>query len=386
MGNVSEYQYYEFQAIDRPLTRQEQAELRALSTRAEISATRFTNVYHFGNFKGSPDQMMERYFDAHVYTANWGTRVFMLRLPRKLFDPRRAAPYLSDDRGLSLRTTREHVILTFSVEEEPGDWEDTGEDWLAQLLPLRSELLNGDLRCLYLAWLSAAGAGGLDDEETEPPVPPGLRTLSGSQQALADFLGIGRDLLGTLPDSGPAVPARRAPTRKVLASWLKALPAREKDAVLLRLMEGKEPHLGMELLQRFHDSHSPAPEQADSNPRRTVGQLLEAARAWREGQHRRAEAQRAREQALRERVTAAARDKALQALAAREAAAWKEVDVHFASRKPKGYDTGVQLLKDLGEVARRQGREAEFLTRVQALRMLNAGKPSLISRLGRAGL
>lgn len=383
---MSEYQYYEFQAIDRPLTRQEQAELRALSTRAEISSTHFTNVYHFGNFKGSPDKMMERYFDAHVYTANWGTRVFMLRLPRKLFDPRRAAPYVTEDRGLSLRATREHVILTFSVEEEPGDWEDTGDDWLARLLPLRSELLHGDLRCLYLAWISAARAGDLDEEETEPPVPPGLRTLSGSQQALADFLGIGRDLLGTLSDSGPEAPARRAPSRKALSVWLRALPASDKNAVLLRLMEGREPHLGTELLQRFHDSQSPAPQQVDSNPRRTVGQLREAARAWREAQQRRTEAQRAREQALRERVAAAAREKALQALAAREAAAWKEVDAHFATRKPKGYDTGVQLLRDLGEVARRQGREAEFLARVHTLRALNASKSSLISRLGRAGL
>jgi hypothetical protein len=31
---VSEYQYYEFQAVDRPLTEREMRELRAYSTRA----------------------------------------------------------------------------------------------------------------------------------------------------------------------------------------------------------------------------------------------------------------------------------------------------------------------------------------------------------------
>jgi hypothetical protein len=31
---MSEYQYYEFVAIDRPISRQQQAELRNLSTRA----------------------------------------------------------------------------------------------------------------------------------------------------------------------------------------------------------------------------------------------------------------------------------------------------------------------------------------------------------------
>jgi hypothetical protein len=42
---VSEYQYYEFQAIDRSLTMAEQQELRALSTRVRINATSFVNSY-----------------------------------------------------------------------------------------------------------------------------------------------------------------------------------------------------------------------------------------------------------------------------------------------------------------------------------------------------
>ena len=38
---MSEYQYYEFQAIDRPLTQEQMAELRGYSTRAQITATSF---------------------------------------------------------------------------------------------------------------------------------------------------------------------------------------------------------------------------------------------------------------------------------------------------------------------------------------------------------
>ncbi len=40
---MSEYQYYEFQAIDRPLTVKEMTELRSYSTRARITATSFIN-------------------------------------------------------------------------------------------------------------------------------------------------------------------------------------------------------------------------------------------------------------------------------------------------------------------------------------------------------
>jgi hypothetical protein len=89
---VSEYQYYEFTAVDRPLTIREQAELRSLSTRADITATSFVNTYEWGDFKGDPRQLMERYFDAHLYLANWGTRQLMLRLPKRVLDPASPMP------------------------------------------------------------------------------------------------------------------------------------------------------------------------------------------------------------------------------------------------------------------------------------------------------
>jgi hypothetical protein len=78
---VSEYQYYEFLAIDRPLEAHEQAEVRSLSTRARITATSFVNEYHWGDFRGDPSRLMERYYDAHLYVANWGTHRVMFGIP-----------------------------------------------------------------------------------------------------------------------------------------------------------------------------------------------------------------------------------------------------------------------------------------------------------------
>jgi hypothetical protein len=49
----------------RPLTTREQGELRSLSSRADITATSFVNTYEWGDFKGDPRRLMERYFDAH---------------------------------------------------------------------------------------------------------------------------------------------------------------------------------------------------------------------------------------------------------------------------------------------------------------------------------
>jgi hypothetical protein len=68
---VSEYQYYEFVAIDRPLTAVEMRQLRAISTRAEISPARFRNEYHWGDLKADPAKLVASYFDAHLYFASW---------------------------------------------------------------------------------------------------------------------------------------------------------------------------------------------------------------------------------------------------------------------------------------------------------------------------
>ena len=51
---MSEYQYYEFLAIDRSLTGDEMAALRALSTRANITPLSFTNEYNWSEFEARP--------------------------------------------------------------------------------------------------------------------------------------------------------------------------------------------------------------------------------------------------------------------------------------------------------------------------------------------
>jgi len=68
---MSEYQYYEFLAIDEPLDEAAQKAVRALSSRAEISSTSFVNTYNYGDFRGNPAELTHKYYDAFPYLANW---------------------------------------------------------------------------------------------------------------------------------------------------------------------------------------------------------------------------------------------------------------------------------------------------------------------------
>ena len=69
---MSEYHYYEFLAIDKPLASKDRAYLSGLSTRVDITPVSFINEHNWGDFKGDPDKLMERFFDAHSSVAIWG--------------------------------------------------------------------------------------------------------------------------------------------------------------------------------------------------------------------------------------------------------------------------------------------------------------------------
>lgn len=137
---MSEYQYYEFQAIDRPLDGADREALRALSTRARITSASFTNHYEWGDFKGDPQTLMERWFDLHLYLTNWGTRRLMMRLPKQLVQRSWLNGFLFDVDWVKVWEKGENLIVDMyrdEVEQGYDDWDD-GSGWLAALAPGQS--------------------------------------------------------------------------------------------------------------------------------------------------------------------------------------------------------------------------------------------------------
>jgi hypothetical protein len=236
---VSEYQYYEFQAVDRPLTAREIAEVRRTSTRASITARKFVNEYHYGDFKGDPAKLVDRFYDGFLYLTNWYTRQVSLRLPRTSLDPATAKRYAAGV-AASSRRRGDHVVLDLVSEDEAPEWDDDedGRGVLSQILPVRDEIARGDHRALYVAWLLEVQLGDLDDDAVEPPCPPGLGKLSPALEALVDFLRIDPDLI--------AVAAQRSgrltkPSNRIVVSEIAAWPARTKDDLLARLARADDP-------------------------------------------------------------------------------------------------------------------------------------------------
>ena len=65
---------------------------------------------------------MERYFDAFLYVANWGTNILMLRLPAAALSAKAAKAYFRSD-AASARVKGGNSILTFCSRDEEGNEE-----------------------------------------------------------------------------------------------------------------------------------------------------------------------------------------------------------------------------------------------------------------------
>jgi hypothetical protein len=266
---VSEYQFYEFLAVDRTLSVADQRALRAISSRAEISSTRFVNEYNFGDFKGDADEFLHRWFDAHVYFVNWGTYRFCMALPGGRAEAELYSVYLPDD---LTSFQKQRIVLHLERSEESPDYIDD-EEWMERLLPLRNEVLSGDLRPLYLGWLAAIADEFDPVEGAEPPIPAGLKFLSPAQESLVEFLRIPDGLVKLAADESPRLVSNKV--EQDVQGWVKAMKPAALRKIVTELMTGDparlKHRLSSDLLRR------------GSNPvtvpgKRTAAQLMKGIR------------------------------------------------------------------------------------------------------------
>ncbi len=370
---MSEYQYYEFQAIDRPLAEADQEALRALSSRARITSTSFTNHYEWGDFKGDPRRLVERWFDLHLYLANWGTRRLMMRLPKRLMARERLHVFLLEVDWVKVWELGEQLIVDMcrdEVEEGYSDWDD-GSGWLDRLAPLRADVLSGDLRLFYLLWLTALEDGVVEAAESEPLA--GLGPLTDALEAAAEFFGIDRDLLDAAAER-PGAPDP-AELDGLMQSTIAGLSDAAKTELLVRVSEG-DPHVGAALRQAARTG-----KPASGAAPRTVEELTARAEALARARERAEAERRADEQRRQAALAERTRRKRLDEVVQRGEAVWAEVETEIARRNASGYEHAAALLFDLEAIAIEDGAEADFTRRLAGIRDRHSRKERFLERL-----
>jgi hypothetical protein len=372
---MSEYQYYEFLAIDRPLDRAAQSALRSISSRAQITATGFTNHYEWGDLSGDPREFMERWFDLHLYLANWGTRRLMIRVPKRFLNKSDMDPFLGEIDWVEAWTSGDNLIIDIHHQEEEGngEWVD-GAGQLAALAPLRTDLLSGDLRLFYLLWLKALQEEIVPEDELEPL--PGIAPLTGALEAFAEFFAIDPDLVAAAAELGADDAAM---SKDTLRQALALIPEREKTELLLRVVDG-EPHVATELRNRVRKKHLAPATHRTAGVLRARTKEITAARERADAERRAAEQRRQAAEAEK------ARRARLKILKQRGAASvWREIEQEIERRNAAGYDNAMRLLSDLQLLAAEEGNRDDFARRLDSIRARHEKKAKFIERLSKLG-
>ncbi len=368
-----EYQYYEFQALDRHLTKAEQDYVQSLSSRVRPTATRAVFTYSHADFPGRPLSVLEKCFDAMLYMANWGSYQLAFRFPKSAVNIQALESYCVQG-VIEVSTTAKYVILNIEIhEEEGGGWIEENNNWLSALLPLRQTILQGDYRVLYLAWLQAAAVSAyLEDDAQEPPVPPNLQKLNGPLQAFVDWLEMEPDLIAVAAKSSPTQNALKEPFKE----WVNALSDKEKTKLLLEIVTG-DSAIASQLQARLRRKFAQASEfpLVPDGEQRHFSQLRALA-----------DTQRSERQAKEKAAAQAKRRKYLESLKPRQAQLWETIKDLIARKQAQPYKQAIQHLVDLRDLAELEGSLAIYQSRIRQMQDEYSNRSGLLRRMREAKL
>jgi hypothetical protein len=378
---MSEFQYYEWQTVDRVLNPAEQAAVNRLSSHIEVSPGKAVVTYNWSDFRHDPKEVLLKYFDAFFYYANWGSLRLMFRFPKGLINEKDLEPFW-DGEYVSFETYGDYQVLDIDFNPEDGGWMDEAVVDLSDFISLRADLLKGDYRLLYLTWLKEMAFDDEDEDEQdeeedghsdnlEPPIPAGLNKLSPALQTIVDVFDIDPFLVQAAAEASPDL--RETPEIDY-RQLIPRLTRPECDDFLTRLA-ARDAAVGMALRKRLGEflPHNQALQAAG---KRKLEELHRRARQLEE-----AEDKRQTEEALRKHIAE------MKDLAQRENQVWLQVDqlLENGRKIASVYAAATALLESLQDLAEFQGTREIFLSRVQKLAEKFALRPSLIKRWEQRG-
>jgi hypothetical protein len=367
---MSEYQRYEFMTSDRPLTRVQLDAVNALSSHIEASSTHALIEYQWGDFKHNPIKVLHAFFDGFLYWANWGAPKLALRFPHGILPIDLIDGYDLDD-FVTFTQHPDYDILDihFGEMEGPDEWIDYE---LGSLISIRDELMDSDLRALYIVWLASMHMMGSYDEEEDdeinvPLVPPAFSKLTAAQQALAELLQVPPELLAAAAQHSKATVASADDD---VAAWIKLLPPDRCSDYLIRLAHN-EPGLSRLLVKELRELN---PGKASLTL--PIGERVPYATLFAESKA--IKAQQEREEHERQQ---AADQRHLQDIHDHQDNYWHQIDQAVVRGSGAGYDEAVRLLIELREAASHFQGNQEFQERFSAWVQLHLRRPAFVKRL-----
>jgi urease accessory protein UreF len=355
---MSEFQYVGFRAIDAPLTDDQLEYMQRQSSRAEITRWSFDNTYHYGDFHGNAAEMLRRGYDIHLHYANFGIRKLMIRLPQGLPATKaRCAKYIDGENIVWQADAKGPAgILTISVSADAGIlaelWD--ADSYLDRVVGVRQQLIGGDPRPLYVAWMCGCQSDDIDPESAgEPPVPAGLAESSVAIDAMLAYYDLS-SLMVTAAAERSLPLSQRADQDVAIADWLESVDAATLREWTLRFLTDEPTATKTICLQAFRKARKlpPWPTKKGS---RTFTQLVERANELAE-----------QEQAREEERQQQARRGRLADMAKSPKKYLDEVNKHVSMRGRDHYEQAAQVLSDIREAV--GGEKGDKIARQHAAR------------------
>ena len=372
---MSEYQYYEFAAIDGPISDEGLLYARSCSSRAEVSRVRWQNTYHFGDFHGSVDTLL-KYYDAHFYIANWGTVRLGLAFPKKVITPEALQSYLRGgeryEDTLTIKEIGNRCIVWWERNEEGGWWDTGGEGLIDELIGIREELMRSDYRALFLGWLADFNPDEWRDPKDGavlmPPIPTGLNHLSPALTRLIEHFPVDPDALAVAARLTQASTPERVP----MAAVLEKLSASEMRVLLAQVAEGACPGVMAELNRLTYPR-----VQVPVGPAMKCTDLAAKTIETREA---RLKKEAAAEAAKRQRE-AEQRKQHLASVFQRADSIWSGLDPLMEQRIGSAYDQAAAQLQELRDAHAQAGSIGAFRQRLAGFRRRYSNRPAMLRRI-----
>lgn len=262
---MSEFQYYEFYAVDKPLSKEDIATVNTFSSRSHATSRKAAFEYSYGNFPKNEKEVLKKYFDMMVYVSNFGYYRWMIKFPIQAvsFDQLKAF-HLNVSEGytneITISKDDNHVLLTIEYsEEEPPGWIEAAH-LMNRLLPIRDQIMAGDYRSLYLIWVHMVFENKADHIEDWPCVINNLTDLDDSHDCLVDLLRIDQDMISALQSYSSV---KMEPTTQELKRQIEKLTLQEKDTFLMEMLDNTSASalkLKKRLLELSDSNESEKPE------------------------------------------------------------------------------------------------------------------------------